>query len=303
MLDGQGAILGITEEASAGEEIERYEGILCPGFINAHCHIELSHLKKKIAPHTGLVSFVQEVMKQRAATVEEKQAAMAEAAEELFSGGTVAVGDICNTADSVLLKKDSPLHWHNFIEVSGFVDAGAERRFEEAVQFLNTFEANHSTIQLFNHSSLSPHAPYSVSRKLFELINEATENKPVSIHNQEAEAENELYKNKGGDFLSLYKNIGIDIETFRPTGKSSFQSWLPYFTKGQKIISVHNTFTKTEDLQPSTFNIQTSTVFFCLCPNANLFIEDRLPDIEMLIKNKHILLKRSGKYYEVSKVK
>ncbi|MEJ7611805.1 MAG: hypothetical protein WKF88_11555 [Ferruginibacter sp.] len=64
-LDENGVILGITDEVSAGEGVEVAEGILCPGFVNAHCHIELSHLENKIPRHTGLVSFVQEVLKQR----------------------------------------------------------------------------------------------------------------------------------------------------------------------------------------------------------------------------------------------
>ncbi|MEJ7611806.1 MAG: amidohydrolase family protein [Ferruginibacter sp.] len=210
---------------------------------------------------------------------------MEKAAEELFAGGTVAVGDICNTTDSVLLKQHSPLYWHNFIEISGFVTAGAEKRFDDAVQILNDFKANQSTNQPINQTTLSPHAPYSVSKKLFELINEATENKTVTIHNREAAAENDLYKNKEGDFLSLYKNLGIDIGSFNATGKSSFQSWLPYFTKGQKIISVHNTFTDQADLDFSNTREKNEVLFFCLCPNANLFIENRLPDIDMLVSN------------------
>ena len=285
VLDELGRIVEIAADAAAGGEAEIYPGIICPGFVNAHCHIELSHLKNKIPQHTGLVDFVQDVMKQRPATSKEKEGAMEQAAEELYNSGTVAVGDICNTTDSILLKQGSKLYWHNFIEVSGFVNAGAEKRFEDGIDILKDFKAIESTDQPINRSALSPHAPYSVSKKLFELINEATDNKIISIHNQEAEAENELYKNKSGEFLKLYENFGIDISSFCPTGKSSFQSWLPYFTKGQKIISVHNTFTKTEDLQPSTFNLQPSTLFFCLCPNANLFIENALPPVELLVKN------------------
>ena len=299
-----GTVETIVPAADAGEGVEIMEGILCPGFINAHCHIELSHMKDRIPQHIGLVDFVQAVMTQRAATDEEKQEAMQHAEEELYGSGTVAVGDICNTADSVSLKKNSKLYWHNFIEISGFVAAGAQKRFDAAKETLNYFEAQPSTFNL-QPSTISPHAPYSVSKKLFSLINEATADQLISIHNQESAAENELYNNKSGNFLSLYKNFGIDISSFEPTGNSSFQSWLPYFTKAQKIISVHNTFTDRADLvfsgdhhptavgaqsrrrgsQPSTFNLQPSTLFFCLCPNANLFIENVLPPVPLLIEN------------------
>ncbi len=281
ITDETGIVKAIVPEQEAGENVETVEGILCPGFINAHCHIELSHLKDKIPQRTGLVDFVQTVMTQRGATAEEKADAMQNAELELYSSGTVAVGDICNTADSVELKKSSKIYWHNFIEISGFVEAGAQKRFDDANQILDIF----NSLLITHQSSLSPHAPYSVSQKLFSLINAATSGELISIHNQESKAENELYENKSGDFLRLYKNFGIDISSFAASGKSSLQTWLPYFTNHQRVISVHDTFTTEADLRHLSFITHHPSLFFSLCANANLYIENALPPIEMLIKN------------------
>ena len=281
MVSEEGIVESIISEAEAGGDTEFFDGIICPGFVNAHCHIELSHLKNKIPQHKGLVNFVQEVMTQRNAGNEEKLIAMQEAAAELYESGTVAVGDICNTTDSLFLKKESRLHWSNFTEVSGFVNAGAQKRFDEANEVLQTFNLQLSTSQ----NSLVPHAPYSVSKKLFALIADAMINKTVSIHNQESPEEDRLYIDKEGDFLALYKNFGIDISGFAPTGIGSMQSWLPYFKKARKIISVHNTFTQAEDILFAKEMMQTDQLYFCLCPNANLFIENKLPPIELLIQN------------------
>ena len=66
--------------------------------------------------------------------------------------------------------------------------------------------------------------------------------------------------------------------------KSSLQSWLPYFTNNQKIISVHNTFTREEDVIFVNKIYDKNKLFFCLCPNANLYIENKLPPIEMFIR-------------------
>lgn len=274
-----GTIEAILPASEAGDDIEILDGMLSPGFINAHCHIELSHFKGMIPEHTGLVSFVQQVMGRRNEKSEkEKLAAMQLAAAGLYESGTVVVGDICNTTDSIAFKKNSPLYWHNFIEVSGFVDASAENRFKAAQEIRQQFQKELST---FNFQlSITPHAPYSVSKKLFQLLNEATKDEVISIHNQEAEAEDELYKTKSGGFLELYKNFGIDISSFQPTGLSSLQSWLPNFTKGQQIISVHNSFTSEEDVA-----FANNKLHYCLCPNANLYIENVLPPVEMLIKN------------------
>lgn len=279
IVANDGTVKTLIDEEKAGEGIEYFDGILCPGFINAHCHIELSHLKGMIAENTGLVNFVQAVMTQRQATDEQKTTAINAAEQELYNSGTVAVGDICNTVDSLLLKKDSKLHWHNFVEVSGFVDAGAEKRFDEVKQTENAF-----ALQSKDPVVIVPHAPYSVSATLFGLINDETKNKTISIHNQECAAEDELYNNKTGDFLQLYKNFGIDIHSFSPTGKSSLQTWLPYFTGKQKIISVHNTFTKKDDLLFVEKMNKKDDVFYCICANANLYIENTLPDLEMLMQ-------------------
>ncbi len=282
-----GTIEAIVAEKDAGDDIQVFDGIISPGFVNAHCHIELSHLKGSIPTHTGLVDFVQIVMKQRMANKEEKQAAMLQAIDELYNNGIVAVGDICNTTDSLSLKKDSKLYWHNFIEVSGFVDAGAQKRFDDGSKVLEEFKLleNNNFTPNEKRETIIPHAPYSVSPTLFKLINEISVQKIVSIHNQETIAEDELYKNKTGDFLKLYENFGIDISLFQPTGKTSFQSWLLHLKNASSIISIHNTFIKQEDLIYARENALLEKLHFCLCPNANLYIENTLPPIDLLLEN------------------
>jgi aminodeoxyfutalosine deaminase len=291
-----GTIEAIIDEKDAGEEVQVFDGIICPGFVNAHCHIELSHLKSKIPQHTGLVNFILDILKLRTADDEIKQQAMRQAEAELYNSGTVAVGDICNTTDSIFLKKDSKLHWHNFIEVSGFAEDIAELRFENGKNILEQFskQLQNSKNTDFQvpppiggefRGAFSPHAPYSVSSKLFQLINESSVGKTLSIHNQETQTENEFLQNKNGDFLRLYENLGIDISSFAATNKTSLQTWLPQLHHAKKIISVHNSFTNEEDILFAEQFSSTQEIYFCLCPNANLYIENILPPVEMLIKN------------------
>ena len=81
--------------------------------------------------------------------------------------------------------------------------------------------------------------------------------------------------------------MGIDISFFRPTGKTSLQSWLSHFTKEQSIILVHNVCTSAEDLEFVKVKNQKSKAktFFCICSNANLYISNTLPDVNMLMKH------------------
>jgi cytosine/adenosine deaminase-related metal-dependent hydrolase len=280
LTDNEGIIQEIISVKDAGDGIEILDGILTPGFINAHCHLELSHLKNVVSPKTGLVQFVQQVMTKRGALDEEKLDAMQKAEKELYESGTVAVGDICNTADSLSTKQKSKLYWHNFIEVSGFVDAVAGKRLDDAKLVLAKFENEKPTTKC--NSTLSPHAPYSVSKTLFEDLNRETPKQLITIHNQECIAEEELYLNKTGGFLDLYKKFGIDISGFQPTGKSSLQSFLPYFTNDQSIISVHNSFARKADIEFARSIMKNEKLFFCICINANKYIEQVIPPVELL---------------------
>ncbi|MEO6721855.1 MAG: amidohydrolase family protein [Ferruginibacter sp.] len=284
-------ITGIVDSEDAGDDIQVLKGLLCPGFINAHCHLELSHLKGIIPEKTGLVEFVQTVMRQREPPLHEvagtndlrthmelKQVAMQAAVEELYKTGTAAVGDICNTSDSIFVKNNSKLHWHNFIEVSGFTDAGAANRLESIKKVYQEFDEKTWP------ATLSPHAPYSVSKTLFKRLNDLTADQLITIHNQESSAENELYQNKTGGFLELYRNFGIDISSFVPTGKSSSQSWLPYFNRQQSIISVHNSFINKDDIEFADKQVskRLHNIYYCICINANKYIEDTIPPLNLL---------------------
>jgi aminodeoxyfutalosine deaminase len=297
ITDENGAFVDIVLQKDAGDDIETYNGILTPGFVNAHCHLELSHLKGLIPEKTGLVEFVFKIITERHFAEAEILAAIETAENEMLQNGIVAVGDICNNALTIAQKQKQRLRYHNFIEVSGFLPALAQDRFDKAVTILEQYQSatktNHQ-YSMFNAqcSTLSPHAPYSVSPQLFGLINDATENNIITIHNQETVAEEEFIKNKAGDFLRLYEKLGIDISFFEPTGKSSLQSWWPRLNKNQSTILVHNVTISKKDINfiklfpkesgQATINYQLST-FFCLCPNANLYITNTLPDVNMLI--------------------
>ena len=282
ITDQNGVVIETVAIADAGDNIESFHGLITPGFVNAHCHLELSHVKGIIAEKTGLVEFVQQVMSRRAAPAELKMDAMLRAEAEMYQSGIVAVGDICNTADSIPIKQRSKLLWHNFIEVSGFVDAVAVERLADMQVVYDSFGTYNT-----QNTSFSPHAPYSVSKTLFQLLNGKTTGQLITIHNQECTAENRLYEKKNGDFLELYKNFGIDISPFTATGRSAFQSWLPYFNQRQSIISVHNTAMLEADLAfENNYSAGIAPpIHYCICIIANLYIEKKVPPIDMFRKN------------------
>ena len=92
------------------------------------------------------------------------------------------------------------------------------------------------------------------------MINEFPGNDLLTIHNQETAAEDELFENSQGVFMRMYEKMRIDISFFKPSGKTSLQTFLPYFKKDQSIILVHNVCTTEEDIEFAKLTLQ-STIF------------------------------------------
>ncbi|GAC1569362.1 MAG: amidohydrolase family protein [Chitinophagaceae bacterium] len=279
-----GVIEGIVAADAAGDDIEQLDGILTPGLINCHCHLELSHLKNVIPPYTGLVDFLCSVVTKRGFAAELVQQEIEKAENEMYRNGIVAAGDICNTVDAVQIKKLSKMRWQSFIEVLSFADASAT---ENVAHYNEVLKVHQAALPVPNRSVLTPHAPYSISPKTFELLNEATGGQVISIHNQEHAAEDELYKTGGGDFLKLFKIFGVEKSPFPVTGKSSLQSYLPHFKNGQTIFLIHNPYMPQEDFVFANDYAKENglKLVYCLCPNANLYIENKLPVVENFIAN------------------
>ena len=271
-----GVILSIEKYQTLEPDIEWVNGFICPGFINAHCHLELSHLWNKIPENTGLIGFIQEVQKNRNLTTDEEiKEAIKNADQQMFENGIVAVGDISNSDISFELKKSSTLKYHTFIEVFGFNPALAEKLFSDALELSEKIDDL--------SFSVTPHAPYSVSQKLMELLKKENQKKgkALTIHNQESDEENKFFISKTGDFLNLYERFNLNIDFFNASGKSSLQTFLSWITNSNSLQLVHNVYTSLADLKFA--NEINNKLYWCLCPNANKFISNQLPP-EFLLK-------------------
>lgn len=289
ITDENGKVEALIPRRDAGDDMQVLEGILTPGFINAHCHLELSHLKGVVPTGTGMVDFLLSVMSQRTADEATIYQAIAAAEAAMLQNGIVAVGDICNTAFTIPQKENENLYYQNFIEATGFVSATADARFGSAKAVWDQFQAalpagrNHQGAR----SSVVPHAPYSVSEALFSLISNMAGNTLLTMHNQESADEDLFIRTGVGAFNRLYKTLGLDISFYQPSGKSSLQTTLPRFNKDQHLILVHNVTTTADDLRYLQQGQQAGNVpvvHFCLCPLANLYIGNGLPNVELLRK-------------------
>ncbi|MFL5745392.1 MAG: amidohydrolase family protein [Niastella sp.] len=277
----EGEIIDLVPAAEAGEGVANYSGILSPGFVNCHCHLELSHMKGIIPEKTGMVDFLVRVIQQRGFDGAIIQKAIEAAENSMLQNGIVAVGDICNTPNTVEQKKQGRLLYHNFIETMGFIEQTAAQRFEASRAVYEQFARLYRNPSESN--SIVPHAPYSVSPALFQMITHFPGNHLLAIHSQESGAEREFIEKGTGDFHRLYQALNIDISFYKPRSTGSLPAYLTHFLPNQSLILVHNTNTNKEDLEYIAHcPLPIGNLFFCLCPNANEYIGNPLPNIDLL---------------------
>jgi cytosine/adenosine deaminase-related metal-dependent hydrolase len=272
-----GTIISLHDSPAPAEAIA-LKGILIPGFVNTHCHLELSHLRGRLAEKTGMTGFIRELLAKRFSVSPEAQLEAMQAAEtEMLENGIVAVGDISNFEHSLAVKGKSNLYYHTFVEVLGLNPEQANAVMEKGKILQQQF----SGIQ--QHSStIVPHAPYSLSDELFEKIKSVptAERNPSTIHMEESEDENIFCRTAAGPIAAFYKDFGIDFSTFIPTPeKSPLLRTLPKLGLNGRTLFVHNTLLNVEEALIAEQYL--GDVYWCLCPNANLYITNKLPDFSI----------------------
>lgn len=271
----QGTIAAI-EPLDGHPDAQKYSGSLCPGFINAHCHLELSHLHAAIPKGLGMTGFLGQINPLIYNTDKQTQLEAAKTQDQaMWEAGIVGCFDISNSAATATVKADSPIQYHTFVEVFGPSAESAAKNLSTGLGVLEEFEGKGLS------AGLSPHAPYSTHRSIIQKAFELAGSKlPVSIHMQESPAEIELFEHRSGPFIKFY-------EGFKGTPEIDFSAGSPLayvlegLTHDLKLLLVHNTMTSTEDI----FLSAPFGAWWCFCPSANLYIENRLP--EFSIWNEH----------------
>src|SRR5688572_11999715 len=120
IVDDSGIVQDLYESGASLDNVEKFEGVICPGFVNTHCHLELSYLLNKIPTKTGLNNFLSEIEKNKNSSEEKIVDALINADLSMKRNGIVAVGDISNTGISFKTKVESTIKYHTFIEVFAF---------------------------------------------------------------------------------------------------------------------------------------------------------------------------------------
>jgi len=279
-IEDDGTVIHVSDIAPITNqfEVEVYEGIVCPGFVNTHCHLELSHMKGLMPEGSGLPKFVSQIPQRRQASKLDSILSIKEADQNMYKSGIVAVGDISNTTESLNVKKDSAIRYHSFVEQFGLDKSKAAYLLSEGLKIVEEYRSSDLS------ASLVPHAPYSLSPQLLKGIYSNSIGQLLTIHHQETASEKELFLESKGELAELFLSKGLDISAQLKSKQNSAQyALLPYLPKEQKLLLVHNTFSESADIEEIETHF--SRAYWCTCPKANWYIEQRLPNYDLWRKN------------------
>ena len=279
-----GTIISVGELSGTDSPGDRYEGIIAPGFVNAHCHLELSHLRGAFEKGTGMSGFINQINSLRDSKSREEKIRDASAwLERLWKQGVSAMADISNCDDTFAMKSKSPMYTRTFLEVFGTEPEDCDAVME-GVRELKA-EADSYGID----AAPTPHACYTMSPQLLTAASaEALKSGFLSYHSQESPEEEELVISGTGALAENYK--GRHLSTPPVTGKPALMYFLDRLSEihrppfDEHILLVHNVCLTQEAAEAATAALK--NVYWAVCPLSNLFIHNALPPLGIMRKNK-----------------
>lgn len=267
-IDEEGRVLALRPR-QRHELVERFSGYLIPGLVNAHTHLELSHLRGQIPEGIGMAGFIREVFRLRNAFSDEQQQRALEAAwQEAADAGTVAFGDICNTDLTVPIKQNNPqVLSHSFLELPGLDPSRAGRVWQHGETLRQAF--------LHLPHSFTAHAPYSMSLPLMEMI--YSHSRHLSIHLLESEAEWTLFRTGQGPLAEAFRDFGLVWPPFPDKRPDAYVS--RGIAADSRVIWVHGLQLDARGVEELTEAVPDS--YFCLCPRSNYFLHREWPSLSI----------------------
>ena len=267
-----------TGACSPSEKVE--EGIICPGFVNAHCHVELSYMKGLFRKGTGMAGFIDQINELRdTSSMEDKQAALKEAMDSMWAQGVQAMADISNCADSFPEKAAHPMYTRTFLEVFGAVP-------EECSAVMSSVLALQSQADAFGlDAAPTPHSCYTMSPELVTASSVAGLKRGfLSFHSEESEEEEQMMMHGSGPMWDNRVRNGIPTPPVTGTSSleyflSRLQAALPAPVDGN-VLLVHECCLTAEGA--SLARKVLAHPYIAVCPLSNLFIHNTLPPIPVM---------------------
>ena len=278
--EADGTIISVGSCAE-GETVE--PGALVPGFVNAHCHVELSHLHKKFRKGTGMAGFIDQINELRDwAGREAKAQLVQEWMDKMWADGVSAMADISNDDSSFDVKGSHKMYTRTFLEVFGSEPHMCDGVMAEVTELGRV--ADKAGID----AAPTPHSCYTMSPQLLSASAAAGLAKGyLSYHSQESQEEEDLLRSGSGAMYENRKRSGMSTPPV--TGESSLKYFLDRLADAkpapydEHILLVHNVCLAQDDIDAAKKVM--NNVYWAVCPLSNIFIHNALPPIPLMRRN------------------
>ena len=282
VVDARGRVLDFGRAVDvlprhAGLAVERVRGVLAPGLVNAHTHLELSALRGQVRGGGGFVPWVENLIGARVELrPDEDTSAIERAVSELDSLGTVAVGEVTNSLSAVSVLAKYGFAGSIFHEVFGVEKKALEKRVAELPRMVEEHVGAWPTPELVY--APTPHTLYTthaaVARSL--LDDARSRGARASIHLAEHPAERRFLEVGDGPVADWYESrLKVPRESFNCPHKSPVAFADEMGALAPHVVCVHLTDARPQELEV----VARRGASVVLCPRSNLYIEARLPPL------------------------
>jgi cytosine/adenosine deaminase-related metal-dependent hydrolase len=244
-------------KSAEGEEPDLGDVALFPGFVNAHTHLEFSHLRQPLGQAgMRLVDWTRLVIGERGRRDNACSGTIFAGLEESVAAGVTTIADI-TTAD-IATKSSSGVDLTSFAEVIGFSRARAESAFAAAETRLA-----HS-LQSSAKVGISPHAPYTVSPDLLERLVKFAQVKglPLAMHVAESREELQLLQSGSGPYQELLEERSMWDPNVIPSGSHAMQ-YLRVLSHAPRALVIHGNYLDYEELRFLGANRDHMSLVYC----------------------------------------
>ncbi len=281
--DDNGTVTAVGECSGPESEKSFVKGAIVPGFVNTHCHLELSYLWKAFRKGTGMAGFIDQINEMRDnKSLDEKLCDISHWMNVMWERGVSAMADISNCADTFAIKKTSPMYTRTFLEVFGTEPEDCASVMENVLKLKAVADGYGLD------AAPAPHACYTMSPELVTAVcAEGLKSGFLSFHSEETEEEEDMLKYGRGAMWDNRKAAGMSVPPV--TGKSSLLYFLDRLEKAhpapfdEHILLVHEVCMEQEGIDAVKEVMKHP--FVALCPQSNIFIHNALPPVPLMRRN------------------
>ena len=246
LVEIQGDRIARVESGSDSEAIDLGDVAIIPGLVNAHTHLEFSHLSEPLGPAAPFPEWIHAVIAARRERQRPVEEVIRRGAHEAAQSGTTLLGEIATSDAAAGVPDESTPQIVAYREVLGLDEAAIQCQQAAVNQHLTS---SGSSVSPHLARGLSPHAPYSVHPELFEWTIEQARlaGLPVAMHLAETRDERELLERGTGPLARMLQEFGLWQEGLFGGGRTILD-YLDRLATLDRVLLVHGNDLNAEEI-------------------------------------------------------